>query len=531
MVMSWTTMFFARMSNHRRPLVFATLAIHDLLHKSARLTQPIARYGSTAHQHQYKHQYYHGRRGFCRNGHHWACERPFNPNLRLYNTLWHVHRPSLRVQLAGVSSGYAQGHCNIKRLFHCAPACQSPHIVAAIVAMLKSSSTLGVVQTIGRFMLSLFPVMWVKTRVLGFMSKLIDVEKHPQLAAKQAVYALRSQRLQYFTLWRVILLSPAEEEAISSDLQGHKWYDTVRDILAQSSGTGQAPPILAQGDWRWAWVDQTLRRLERAVLILHNIEGYQQAYEQHVMSQEGDQVLYPPPPKYPLLPRGRASTLLHEMPVHSDLDHEKGAQAAAHHSHHVAPHTLLGPPYSLLVVNKDESNAFSYGFGPGGAGGVVVYSGFLDDILDRKPAAPQVSQPPPPPPAPKSLWSSVFGSASPPAPSPPALAQPGPTPEQTSKLATLLAHELSHLVLSHHIETLSKGTILFPSVVSIAVDTIRSLLYPLTFVVGPFFGDALDRTLRMGLDDLAKAGESCTNTSLEIEADIISARVLGREDG
>ncbi|KIO20462.1 hypothetical protein M407DRAFT_245803 [Tulasnella calospora MUT 4182] len=418
--------------------------------------------------------------------------------------------------------------------------------------MLKSSSTLGVVQTIGRFMLSLFPVMWVKTRVLGFMSKLIDVEKHPQLAAKQALYALRSQRLQYFTFaliavpfgligltalassertpltgrWRVILLSPAEEEAISSDLQGHKWYDTVRDILAQSSGTGQAPPILAQGDWRWTWVDQTLRRLERAVLILHNIEGYREAYEQHLMSQEGDQVLYPPPPKYPLLPRGRASTLLHEMPVHSDADHEKGAEAAAHHSHHVAPHTLLGPPYALLVVNKDESNAFSYGFGPKGAGGVVVYSGFLDDILDRKPANQQVSQPPTPPPASRSLWSSVFGSASPPAPSPPPLSQVGPTPEQTSKLATLLAHELSHLVLSHHIETLSKGTILFPSVVSIAVDTIRSLLYPLTFVVGPFFGDALDRTLRMGLDDLAKAGESCTNTSLEIEADIISARIL-----
>lgn len=323
--------------------------------------------------------------------------------------------------------------------------------------------------------------------------------------------------------WRVILLSPAEEEAISADLQGHKWYDTVRDILAQSSGTGQAPPILAQGDWRWAWVDQTLRRLERAVLILHNIEGYRDAYEHHLTSQEGDRVLYPPPPKYPLLPRGRASSLLHEMPVHSDLDHEKGSGAAAHHSHHIAPHTLLGPPYSLLVVNKDESNAFSYGFGPGGAGGVVVYTGFLDDILDRNPAAPQVSQPPPPPP-PKSLWSSVFGGASPPAPSPPPLSPPGPTPEQTSKLATLLAHELSHLVLSHHIETLSKGTILFPSIISIAVDTIRSLLYPLTFVVGPFFGDALDRTLRMGLDDLAKAGESCTNTSLEIEADIISAR-------
>lgn len=101
-----------------------------------------------------------------------------------------------------------------------------------------------------------------------------------------------------------------------------------------------------------------------------------------------------------------------------------------------------------------------------------------------------------------------------------------PTAEQTSRLATLLAHELSHLILSHHIETLSKGTILFPSIISMAADTVRSILYPITFITGPFFGDALDRTLRMGFGDLAKVGEACANTGLEIEADIISARFV-----
>lgn len=130
-------MFFARVSFHRRPLVFATLAVHDLFHKSFRLNQQFSRYGSSAHQHQYKHQYYHGRRGFCRGGHHWACERPYGSSPRLYNHQWHIYRPSLRLQLAGVTSGYVQGRCSFKRLFHCSPCLESPPIVAVLVAMLK----------------------------------------------------------------------------------------------------------------------------------------------------------------------------------------------------------------------------------------------------------------------------------------------------------------------------------------------------------------------------------------------------------
>ncbi|KAG8902742.1 hypothetical protein FRB99_004167 [Tulasnella sp. 403] len=389
--------------------------------------------------------------------------------------------------------------------------------------------------------------MWAKRHLFSFMSKSIDIQSNPHLAAKQAKYALKSSRLRLYTSalllipvsmigvtliassertpltgrWRVILLSPAEEEAISSDLQGQKWYDAVRDILSQSSGPGPAPSILPRDDWRWTWVEQTLRRLERAITTLHDVGGYSQVYEHHVANSRQDQTLYPPPPKYPLLPRPRATTLLHEMPLRSDLDHVKSpVDPHGHQTHHVPPHALLGPPYSLLLVNKDESNAFSYGFGPGGAGGVVVYSGFLDDILKS-------DVPVPPPKAElqsNSIFSGIFSSSRSPSPQPEI--PPGPTPEQTSKLATLLAHELSHLILSHHLETLSKGTILFPSIISIMVDTVRSFLYPLTFIVGPFFGDALDRTLRMGFDDLAKAGEACTSMHLEIEADVISARIL-----
>jgi hypothetical protein len=57
------------------------------------------------------------------------------------------------------------------------------------------------------------------------------------------------------------------------------------------------------------------------------------------------------------------------------------------HSRHSA-HVIVGPPYSFLIVDKpDAANAFSYGFGPDGACGVVVYSGFLDNILSKAPSS------------------------------------------------------------------------------------------------------------------------------------------------
>ena len=51
-----------------------------------------------------------------------------------------------------------------------------------------------------------------------------------------------------------------------------------------------------------------------------------------------------------------------------------------------------------------------------------------------------------------------------------------------AELATLLAHELAHLVLSHHIETLSSGSIVWPSVLSIVTDAVRAFLFPVTML-------------------------------------------------
>ena len=200
----------------------------------------------------------------------------------------------------------------------------------------------------------------------------------------------------------------------------------------------------------------TLRRLEAAIPTL------QQEAElcPHWIDCGPDDVPLPPPADYPLRPRPRGAEVLRNF-----------AELTCARTRPPAAHAIAGPPYSLLVVDRpDASNAFSYGFGPDGGAGIVVFSGFIDEVLSRHPA------PPLPPPPPPSLLSQIFGLSQP-RPLPPM-----PTEQQTAELATLLAHELAHLVLSHHIETLSSGSIVWPSVLSIVTDALRAFLFPVTML-------------------------------------------------
>lgn len=57
---------------------------------------------------------------------------------------------------------------------------------------------------------------------------------------------------------------------------------------------------------------------------------------------------------------------------------------------------------------------------------------------------------------------------------------PEPTEEQTLQLALVLAHELSHLVLSHHLESLSWSEIVIPGATGLGSDLLRTILYPIT---------------------------------------------------
>jgi len=41
----------------------------------------------------------------------------------------------------------------------------------------------------------------------------------------------------------------------------------------------------------------------------------------------------------------------------------------------------------MVVEDPDARNAFSYGFGPDGVGGIVIFSGFIDDFLSKNKSA------------------------------------------------------------------------------------------------------------------------------------------------
>ncbi|KAH9935259.1 peptidase family M48-domain-containing protein [Amylocystis lapponica] len=302
--------------------------------------------------------------------------------------------------------------------------------------------------------------------------------------------------------WRLILLSPEEEDDIAAQLAGQGWYSAVADILAQDGPVKLIDPA----DWRLVWVHNTLHRLEGVIPVLQR-EG---ELLPNWMEYGPDDVPLPPPAEFPLRPRPRASDYLRRM-----------AEFTCARTSPPPPHGVLGPPYSLIVVDKpDSSNAFSYGFGPNGAGGIVVFSGFLNEVLSKHP--PATSQPAPP--QPTSWWSALFGGlftlAS------PLPAHSAPTEEQTSQLAILLAHELAHLILAHHIETLSSGSIIWPGITSIATDIVRTLLFPVTMLFGPFINDALASVGKVSTGEITRISEYCTSQKQEVEADVVSARLL-----
>ncbi|KAG5634922.1 hypothetical protein H0H81_000312 [Sphagnurus paluster] len=396
--------------------------------------------------------------------------------------------------------------------------------------MLKASTSLELVRTVARIALTFMPVILIsnaKSRSKMKYAALHGVPKSEESKA-QALKQIRNRKwLLYGMLlvpmtlfwgtivaslektpltgrWRMIILSPEEEDEIASQLAGAGWYNAVTDILTQDG----PPTIISNTDWRHVWVEETLRKLEATIPILTNEPRmYPQWFDENQ-----DHPPLPPPAEFPLRPRPRASEYIRRMCEAICEKHRKKDL-------HDMPHSISGPPYSLLLVDKpDASNAFSYGFGPNGGGGIVVYSGFINDVLSRVPTIPE-----PPTRQQKSWWSQFFGGLF---SSPPPLRHPTPTPEQTSELAILLAHELAHLVLSHHLESLSSTTVIIPGTISMLTDIIRVVIFPLTMLFGPFVNDAVAQLGKVGSGELMKVGEYCTNTRQEIEADVVSARLL-----
>lgn len=264
------------------------------------------------------------------------------------------------------------------------------------------------------------------------------------------VYVAALERVPLTGRWRIILLTPDEEDAISSSLAGTNWYRSVINLL--TSPEAPAPPIVPFNDWRWKWVEGVLRRLESSAIAAataHN-SGQPVPWPESLQYR-------PEAPKYPLRPRPRVSSRLHSVLPGGEPSSGK-------------EHLELGPPYSLMLMDKDERNAFSYGFGGKGAGGIVVFTGLLDDILSRGGTPQPVGEGNK---ASRGFFASLFASAPPPV-------RPQPTEEQTLHLACVLAHEMGHLLLSHHLETLSQQQVLWPSILGLSMDLIRAFIWPFT---------------------------------------------------
>lgn len=419
--------------------------------------------------------------------------------------------------------------------FHSTPSNRGLPIIPALLGALKASSTIEFARTAGRVALTLVPLLLFKNR---FARKYIKHharfhDGQPVSEEKRALLLrrIRSNTLAFHMLlfvpvalfwvailasaeqtpitgrWRLILLSPEEEDDIAAQLAGTQWTRAVLNVLSSDG----PPKLIPENDWRYQWVRETLRRLENAIPVLQ----HEHKSSDHWLERAADQPPLPPPAVHPLRPRPRASDRVRKF---SDTLCGKRSSSSAH--------VIAGPPYSLLIVDKpDAANAFSYGFGPDGASGIVIYSGFLDDILAKSSDdnTTTLQQKP----EETSGWAQLFGSLfSVSASNSNAHLHPAPTKDQTDDLAILLAHEVAHLVLSHHLETLSSGSIIVPAVISMLADIARTLLFPITMLFGPFVNDAVAQLGKAGSGELTKLGEYCTSVSQEIEADIVSARLL-----
>ncbi|GAA6020870.1 hypothetical protein JCM11491_000013 [Sporobolomyces phaffii] len=366
--------------------------------------------------------------------------------------------------------------------------------------------------------------------------------------------------------WRLVMLSPKEEEelvdgilsvgrtvhsattshvhsgesqAVAPEGTSLDWVAILRQVL-NLADEGVDPEtgrrmllggvVLDQRDWRVRWTEAVLRALEKGVVEGLTRDG--------AVAKGDGQALRPPPPKYLL--EGR-------MAAGGGGAGWKDELIMAKHLEGKTPdlRVPLQVEYDILVIDRDENNAFSFGFAPetesiqekGRRGVIVVYTGFLKEVLgetalpSHAPAAiPSTSNP--------NRLATFFSR---PSNAAQALPQPDPiasymvpsklpTQDQCRSLAVLLSHETAHLILSHTLESYASMNLLMPHLSRLASDVLRTLLYPVTAILGPFINDAVGRSLsegaKGGFGIFGNAANSCESRKLESEADLVALRLL-----
>lgn len=491
-------------------------------------------------------------------------------------------------------------------------------LLVPLVSILKSSAALNVLAMITRISLTLLPISFrgkiihslreryvrdptsLASSILGRMvlnsgnaAKLAQPTSSfwrwnalvglPLLLATPlvllALVALASlERTPITGRWRVVMLSPAEEaELVDSILSSadkspfvasppegttRDWVTILRKVLelpdeGVSPATGRrrllGGEVLDQRDWRVRWTQAVLEALEKGAPAALTASA----------SSALPSVLPPPPTVYPLEPRPEA--LGQGAAGWTDeLVFSKRLEARHARTEHDEAGVPLRLEYDLLVVDRKDANAFSFGFGPDEMdsgvgvkprrGVIVVYTGFIDEILGRSGADVPILSQPTPPAAKRSLFGLSRWGPEPVAPAthdpiaanlvPPIL----PTDAQTKALAVLLSHELAHLALSHTLESYASTSLLVPHLARLTTDgplrsflsrpavcahfhsvaVLRTILYPVTAILGPFINDALGGALnegaRGGLGVLGQAVNSCESRKLESEADVVALR-------
>jgi hypothetical protein len=230
-----------------------------------------------------------------------------------------------------------------------------PAILPPLLGLLKSTSALKYVNLLSRLSLSLVPVFLKR----HFMSATVS---HSLL--RMAWFALlfpvlllaataiaSMEKTPISGRWRVLMLSTEEEDALVASLQGrganapNHWLEILRHVLGETDAPAETllggRVLDAATDWRVGWAQVTLAALEASLGKL--------ALTDADVNLDG---LRPPPLTHSFVPRCT--------------------------DQQATPSALSATRYPLLVVDRPEKNAFSFGFAPqtGGAAnkgpGVVV---------------------------------------------------------------------------------------------------------------------------------------------------------------
>lgn len=88
-------------------------------------------------------------------------------------------------------------------------------------------------------------------------------------------------------------------------------------------------------------------------------------------------------------------------------------------------------------------------------------------------------------------------------------------------VAFVLAHEISHLILSHRLESISTA-IFLPQLTGLVFDFLRVVFYPFFIIFGPFIGDGLQAIGKLGYRETFKFSEAYANQWMELEADAVA---------